>query len=75
LRNLSNESHLSLTQGIYKEMQKVGGDNSPDELLHVDSGVVMTYRVIIGAGSKEHLKTHEELDALRYKSILEARIN
>ena len=33
----------------------------------------MTYRVVLGAGSKEDLKTHEQSEELRYRSVLEQR--
>lgn len=45
----------------------------PDDMLHVDHGVMMTYRVLKGRGSNEALKTHEENRALKYRSILELR--
>lgn len=62
---------LNLT-AIHKEMTyKLV--KSADELLHVDKGVVMTYRVVLGAGSKEDRKTHEESEELRYRSVLEER--
>ena len=44
-----------------------------DDMLHVDHGVMMTYRVLKGRGSNEALKTHEETRALRDRSILEVR--
>eukprot|EP01038_Epipyxis_sp_PR26KG_P004789 gene4789-6716_t len=44
-----------------------------DELLHVDHGVIMTYRVVHGSGSYEDMKTHEKTDSLRYRSILQVR--
>ena len=44
-----------------------------DDMLHVDHGVMMTYRVIKGRGSNQALKMHEENLNLRNKSILELR--
>ena len=52
----------------------VANTQSKDELLHVDHGVIMTYRVIKGEGNIfEQRKTHEADDVLRYKSTLEMR--
>ena len=45
---------------------------SDDDVLHVDNGVMMTYRIKAGAGVV-HNKTNEELPDLRYNSILEVR--
>lgn len=43
-----------------------------DEILYVDYGMMMTYRLVLGAGDNyDGRKTHEELQTLRYKSILE----
>ena len=43
-----------------------------DEILYIDYGMMMTYRLVLGAGDNyEGRKTHEELETLRYKSILE----
>lgn len=61
---------LSLVN-IRKEMSHKQG-KSPDELLHLESGVIMTFRVIVGKGHKD-IKTHEETEVFRYKSILEVR--
>ena len=44
-----------------------------DEHLPLGHGVVMTYRVVDGAGSLDPHKTHEEVYALRHRSILELR--
>jgi hypothetical protein len=48
-------------------------EKSADEVLHIDTGVVMTYRVIRGKGDPNVNKTEEDNDDLRYKSILEVR--
>lgn len=56
------------------EFDVFNADKCPDELLHVDSNVIMTYRVVKGAGSSlTDRKTHEKDQTLRYKSILELR--
>lgn len=45
-----------------------------DELLHVDHGVIMTYRLLNGSGNDfDKRKTHEKTDSLRYKSFLKER--
>lgn len=52
----------------------VNAAQSKDELLHVDHGVIMTYRVVRGEGDAYDVrKTHEADDVLRYKSTLEER--
>eukprot|EP00981_Chlorochromonas_danica_P003055 scaffold607_cov160-Ochromonas_danica.AAC.28 len=48
--------------------------SSKDELFHVDQGVVMTFRILDGAEiSRTLTRTKEELDSLRYHSILSIR--
>ena len=42
-----------------------------DEVLHIDSGVVMTFRVVVGAGRDDLNRKNEEVDSLRYRDILE----
>lgn len=63
LQNLTEE--LSAEEGNARACQ--------DDMLHVDHGVMMTYRVIKGRGSNQALKLHEENRNLRDKSILELR--
>lgn len=67
----SSLKKLNLT-GIVNEMTREL-HSSPDELLHIDHGLVMTYRVVLGAGSKDEMKTKEQSDVLRNRSILEVR--
>jgi len=45
----------------------------PDEYLSLGHGVTMTYRVVDGPGSTDEHKTHEDVYALRHRSILELR--
>lgn len=69
----SQVTPLSLS-GIVHEMNDDELYRSKDELLHVDRGVIMSYRLINGLGyEKDKMKTHEKSDALRYRSILEER--
>lgn len=42
-----------------------------DEVLHIDSGVVMTFRVVVGTGRDETIKKKHVVDSLRYRGILE----
>lgn len=42
-----------------------------DEVLHIDSGVVMTFRVVIGKGRDDANRMQEKVDSLRYRSKLE----
>jgi hypothetical protein len=45
-----------------------------DELLHIDQGVIMTYRILDGLElQREGMKTREAADDLRYRSIMSAR--
>jgi hypothetical protein len=44
-----------------------------DDMLHVDHGVMMTFRVVKGRGSNQALKLHEENRDLLNKSKLEVR--
>lgn len=64
---------LNLTS-IHKEMT-YQLQKSPDEVLHVDKGLVMTFRVVVGAGSREELRTHEEVRVtLRYHHLVSTLI-
>ena len=71
--------HSLNLSGLADEIKSAtAGDSSAlqskDELLHVDQGIIMTYRVIKGEGNAfEQRKTHETDDVLRYKSTLELR--
>lgn len=61
-------------QSVAQDIDKNGTISSQDEFLHVDHGVIMTYRLLQGVGDRvENIKTHEKTDSLRYNSILELR--
>ena len=47
-------------------------NRSPDELCHVEKGVIMTFRVIKGPGL-EDIRTKEKTDIIRERSILEQK--
>jgi len=64
----SSVDPLTLTS-IVREMNSQL-NRSPDELCHIDSGVIMTYRMLQGQGLKD-IRTKEETDALRNRSIYE----
>lgn len=65
--------HLSLTT-LANDLYLKKNVDIKDQLLHVDHGVIMTYRILKGEGDTyEHNKTHEKVDVLRYRSILELR--
>ncbi len=61
---------LTLTSIVREMNSKL--NRSPDELCHIDSGVVMTYRIIQGQGLKD-IRMKEETDALRNRSIYEEK--
>jgi hypothetical protein len=49
-------------------------NDSPDELLHLDGGVVMTYRILDGLEiHQRNIRTKEQSDSLRYHSFLSER--
>lgn len=74
--SLGNHDLTTLSlQTVRSGMQE--GDmllRSRDELFHVDQGVVMTFRILDGAEiGRSFTRTKEELDSLRYHSILSIR--
>jgi len=66
----SSVDPLTLTTIVREMNSKL--NRSPDELCHIDDGVIMTYRMLQGQGLKD-IRTREETDALRNRSVYEEK--
>jgi hypothetical protein len=63
---------LNLVGMMQARLEDLAGES--DELLHLDQGVIMTYRLLEGKGRPiDERRTHEKTDSLRYRSVLEVR--
>jgi hypothetical protein len=78
----SNKNNSSSSEVTMLNLQTVRDESladqmllsSKDELLHLDHGVIMTYRILDGIEiSRSFTKTREKNDTLRYHSILTIR--
>jgi hypothetical protein len=47
--------------------------NPDEEVFEIEIGLTMTFRILFGEGDKEDRYTHEKMDIIRYRSVLQER--